>query len=335
MNMSTKSELFINERKEYWTRLSGLIERIYRKGYHSLSVEESLEIPNLYRKICTDAETAHTLKLSPDTLAFIDNLVQQAHNLLYSTQKRTPEKFWRFFTHMFPASFARNWLYIAIVFILFFGSGLTAYLLVINNPELALHILPEAQIEQMRQMYSDDIENSRDLGMNFYMAGFYISNNISIAFLSFCLGITFGLGTIYIIFQNGLTIGTIAAVIVSAGYGKNFGSFVLAHSSFELLGIVLAGGAGLAIGVSMIMTSDEPKLTTIGKKARDVMPIIVVAAFFIFLAAFVEGFISPTGIHIAIKASIAISSAIIVITYSYRVLFLKGARKMVYMLRKR
>ncbi|MCK4797274.1 MAG: hypothetical protein KAT05_07815, partial [Spirochaetes bacterium] len=95
--MSTKSEKFISERKEYWEKLRLIIEKIKKNGYRSLTIYEFQEYPNLYRKTCTDSETAKTLQLSPDTVDYINNLVMQSHNILYSSPKKTFFRFKNFF----------------------------------------------------------------------------------------------------------------------------------------------------------------------------------------------------------------------------------------------
>ena len=44
-----KSERFVMDRKEDWEKLKGILLRINKKGYRSLSEEEIKEFPNLYR----------------------------------------------------------------------------------------------------------------------------------------------------------------------------------------------------------------------------------------------------------------------------------------------
>ena len=200
--MSTKSEKFIQERKEYWEKLGNIIIKINKNNYKSLSVEEFQEFPNLYRKTCTDSETAKTMQLSPDTVEYINNLVLQSHNILYSSPKKTFQKLKIFFIHDFPQSFLKNIIPILIIFFLFFGVSIITFITLYLNPQYAKYVLPEELINFMKSAYKDNVE--RDIYSNIKMAGFYISNNISIAFASFVLGITFGIGTIYLVFYNSI-----------------------------------------------------------------------------------------------------------------------------------
>ena len=319
--MSTKSEKFILERKEYWEKTYNIITQIEEKGITSLSEEDFLEFPNLYRKICTDSQTAKMLDLSPDLIEYVANLTTNAHTILYSSPKKSADRFFDFFSHDFPFAFFKNWIYILVIFILFFGSAILTGVIVYKNPQYVNNILPKQSIEQMKDMYKNEMQY--DLSQRFYMAGFYISNNISIAFTSFVLGVTFGLGTILEVLYNGMVIGAVTGLLISAGSGTIFFNFVVAHSAFELLGIVLSAGAGFAIGSSLIVAKDEKRSHIFAKKAREVVPIVLVAGFFIFTAAFIEGFISPSKIDIKIKISVAIFSCLIIIIYSYKVFFTK------------
>lgn len=342
----SKSERFVIDRQNYWLKLEGILRKIKGRGITSLTAEENREFPNLYRKICTDSELSKTLELSPDTQDYINKLLQHSHNTLYASPKRGFTQLAHFFNYDFPMAFFKNYIPILVIFLLFFGLGLLTFTVIYLNPDYAPYILSEDLIEHMVDSYSQDV--TRSTYENIYMAGFYIRNNVSIAFSSFAAGVTYGLFTLYLIIYNAVIIGGVAGVVVSAGHGSSFASFVLAHSSLELLGICLAGGAGLSLGLSMIITTEERRGVRFVKKARELVPIILMAGFFITLAAFVEGFISPTRYGLpfpeemvtaereglfrtigwVIKGTIALVSALFMILYSYKILFLKIYKKL-------
>jgi uncharacterized membrane protein SpoIIM required for sporulation len=318
--MATQSSKFIEERGEYWERLRNIILKIRKGGYRRLSLEEFQDFPNLYRKTCTDSETAKTLKLQPDTVEYINLLVLQAHNILYATPKKTLARFLRFFFHDFPHALAKNFFPIAVVLVLFFGAGSIAFFAVYVNPENARALLPEYTLESIKHAYADaPLRSAPD---NILMAGFYISNNVTIAFASFILGVTFGLLTLFIVFYNAVTIGGILGLIVSSGYGENLGSFIIAHSVFELLGLCIAGGAGLAVGLSMIKATQEKRSLAVAAKAHEVVPLFIVAGIFIVIAALIEGFISASPVPVFIKILIAVVSLLFIIFYS-NIVFIK------------
>jgi uncharacterized membrane protein SpoIIM required for sporulation len=324
---------FIAERKEYWERLRVITVKLKRGGYRRLSPEEARDFPNLYRKTCTDSETAKTLKLPPDTLEYVNALVLQAHSLLYASPRKTFRRLARIFWPDFPQAFAGNIVAIAVIFFLFFGVAAIAFFAVYLHPENAASMLPSYALDSIKNAYRE--APLRSASENIVMAGFYISNNVTIAFASFILGLTFGLLTIYLVFYNALVIGGVLGLVASSGYGANLFSFVIAHSACELLGLCLAGGAGLAVGVALVTAGDEKRSLVLARKARAVVPLFLVAGIFITLAAFIEGFISASPVSLAVKIAIALLSFSGIAFYAPFVFWRRFWQKLAALLKRR
>ena len=312
-----QSSKYIAERKDTWERLRALIQKIKKKGYRRLTPAEAQDFPNLYRKVCTDVETARTLKLAPDMIAYINSIVLQAHSLLYASPKKTLRRIGSFFGHDYPLAFAKNLKFVLIMAILFFGVGAVTFTAVYHHPEYADDIIPG----YLKETFKDT--PLRTPSENIAMAGFYIMNNVTIAFGSFLLGVTFGVLTLYLVFYNALVIGAVLGATAAAGYGDNLFSFIIAHSSLELIGICIAAGAGLAIGVNMVVARDEKRSLTFTGKAHEVVPLFIVAGCFITLAAFIEGFVSASPVPLPVKIAIATGSFLGIIVYSPLVLWRK------------
>lgn len=305
-----QSSKFIAERKESWERLRLLTRKIRRAGYRRLTPAEAQDFPNLYRKVCTDAQTARTLRLAPDMIAYVNTIVLQAHNVLYTSPRKTLRRLGTFFAHDYPHAFAKNLRYILIMTVLFFSVGIITFTAVYHHPEYANDLIPG----YLKDTFKD--APLRSAADNISMAGYYIMNNVTIAFGSFLLGVTFGVLTLYVIFYNALVIGAVLGLTASAGYGHNLFSFIIAHSSLELLGMCLAAGAGLAIGVSLVVAGDEKRSRTFTGKAHEVVPLFIMAGIFITLAAVIEGFISASALWLPGKVGIAVVTFLGIIAYS-------------------
>jgi uncharacterized membrane protein SpoIIM required for sporulation len=89
--------------------------------------------------------------------------------------------------------------------------------------------------------------------------------------------------------------------------GKHFFHFVTAHAPFELTAIVLSAGAGLRLGVSWIVTHGLTRTASLLKAAKEAMPVMGAAMILFFLAALIEGFVSPSGLSYEwVKAPVAV-----------------------------
>ena len=123
--------------------------------------------------------------------------------------------------------------------------------LVYYRPDLILSVVDAATAAQFEQMYSsaaESIGRTRDAGDDWTMFGFYIRNNVGVAFQCFASGLAAGLGSIFFLVYNGALFGAVAGYLAERGLGDTFFSFVVTHGSFELTAIVLSGAAGLKLG---------------------------------------------------------------------------------------
>ena len=92
----------------------------------------------------------------------------------------------------------------------------------------------------------------QDRATDWTMFGFYIRNNIGVAFQCFAGGLFTGLGTLFFLAYNGVFSGAVAGYLAQRGLSPTFFSFIATHSAFELTAIVLSGAAGLRIGHALI-----------------------------------------------------------------------------------
>ena len=84
------------------------------------------------------------------------------------------------------------------------------------------------------------------------MASQIFTNNIGVTFYAFAGGLLLGLGTLYVLLQNGVMLGVVAGLAIGAGNGQSFFELVTAHGVLELSCIIVAGSAGLRLGWSII-----------------------------------------------------------------------------------
>lgn len=321
--MKTLSHSFYENNLESWTRLEELNRRIRCKGQKSLNEEEVEMYPGLYRKLCGDLAEARLKRLSPDLMAYLNQLVSTAHQNLYSgkgTFRRNSTALFQslagvFFQKTLAGALQRHSRILLTTFLLFFGSYFLSTWLVYQNPSLAQVIVPEQVLDMMEESYSSAMENERDGMASTAMFSYYIQHNTSIALISFATGIIFGLGTLYFVIYNGLLLGAVSGYVFSLGFTRNFLVFVTAHSVFELSGLVLSGTAGLLLGLTIISPGTDSRKRALHKIKKDLLSLVAMAALLIASAAVIEGFISPQPIAYGIKFSIMLLAATLEISY--------------------
>jgi uncharacterized membrane protein SpoIIM required for sporulation len=135
---------------------------------------------------------------------------------------------------------------------------------------------------------------SRASETDFQMFGFYIMNNISIGFRTFASGLLLGIGTLVILFYNGVTIGAVAGHLTQMGFGETFWPFVSGHSAFELTAIVICGCAGLVLASAIFSPGLMTRSEALVRAGRESIVLVLGAAMMLLIAAFIEAFWSSS-----------------------------------------
>ena len=176
-------------------------------------------------------------------------------------------------------------------------------------------VLTQSMIHQLEENFSEPLAG-RPPEANLVMAGFYIQHNTSIGLKCFAGGLLIIPGLFVTMFNGGFlgaSFGYMARPDVAAG--ENFFQFVTAHGPFELTAIVLSAGAGLRLGVSLLVTHGFTRVDSLRRTANEAMPIMGAAMILFFLAACTEAFLSPSGLPYVMKAAFAIVASAALMFY--------------------
>jgi len=193
------------------------------------------------------------------------------------------------------------------------------FAIVLLFPEMVYSILDQNTVAKIESMYDPALEKfgrERQSDSDFLMFGYYIKNNIGIAFQCFAGGIIATLGTLFFIIYNGIFFGAIDGHIINVGYQETFYSFVAGHSSYELTGIVLSGAAGLQLGWAVISPGNYSRRQALINAGKKSMQLVYGAIFLLLIAAFVEAFWSSmSSIPSMTKYVVGIAGWILVVAY--------------------
>ncbi len=289
---------FVAKRSARWDELERLL---VDKGLHRLPPATISRIAALYRTICADLMRARSLGIGSDVTGHLDVLASRAHNALYAPKPYRLRALWELIVFGFPRAFRANWRFNLLAFVLFYLPFVVGIVGALHSTEFAEGILPRSMLHAMEEAYSHGFDDGRATGADAAMAGFYVHNNVGIAFRCFATGILFGFGSMFFLVYNGLVTGAVLGHVLHVGHGVNILTFVCGHSPFELNAIVIAGGAGLQMGYSLVRTEGLTRTASLRKRAPELFSQISGAAFMLLIAAAIEGFWSPSSIPPPVK----------------------------------
>lgn len=292
---------WLEKRKPYWARLEQLVQ-ISGRGVSALSHSELQELGLLYRQTASDLAAVREDASSKQLAVYLNQLLGRSHNLIYHGQKKKVSGIVHFYGETYPRVFRETLPLTLIALAIFAVTGIAAWIVTIHDPGFAQRLLGPGMMEtiERREMWTHSVIAIKPLASSGIM-----TNNLSVAFSTFALGITAGLGTIWMLVFNGLLIGVIGAATWKAGMALQLWSFVAPHGVLELPAIFISGGAGLEIARGLLFPGFLPRKQSLaqagGRGARlllGTIPMLVVAGV-------IEGFFSPSGAPVKMKFLLA------------------------------
>jgi uncharacterized membrane protein SpoIIM required for sporulation len=255
---------------------------------------DAVQFAARYRLLCQRLALARHRRYGADLVAWLNELAMRGHSQLY---KRASIHWLRnvvdVLTLEFPRALRRQWKSQLAALSLFLLPAGAAFVAIRLAPDLVYHFIDVAQVRDMESMYdpaSDHFLRARASGDDVQMFGFYIANNIGIAFRTFASGLLFGVGSALFIAYNGLLLGAVAAHLSEAGMARTFFPFVIGHGAFELPAIVMAGGTGLALGFALLSPRGRTRVEALQMAAQEAVPVIYGFTTCLLLAAVLEAF---------------------------------------------
>jgi uncharacterized membrane protein SpoIIM required for sporulation len=314
---------FITSSRPTWERLTEDLDRARRRGVTSLPPAELRRLNDDYRRAAADLAYAQTHFPDTDTMAYLNSLVARAHGELYGSTPRRGARVWRFVSVEYPALLRAEWKMLALSAVLLLGAMAAAYLIAHVDYPLGRLFLPP----DLRDNVADRFQSGQQSGDSAALVAPLLSaqitiNNIQVSLTAFAGGMTFGALTAWALIQNGLLVGALAAVYAEAGLSLQFWSLVVPHGALEIPAIIVAGGAGLVLGRTLISPGDMPRLEALRRAARPAIRMVLGAIPLFIVAGLVEGFVTPRPIDPWLK--IAFGAALFALLAAYVVFAGRG-----------
>ncbi|AUC80930.1 stage II sporulation protein M [Lacinutrix sp. Bg11-31] len=301
---------FVKQNKEKWIA--------FEKSLHNNIKINPDTLASYYIQLTNDLAYAQTYYPESKTLSYLNSLASQAHQKIYITKKETSNKIVSFWKYEFPLFFKQYHKTLLYTFLFFMAAVVIGAVSTLNDDSFVRLILGDAYVN----MTIENIEkgepmavykSSGEIGM---FLGITI-NNIRVGIFAFAMGILFSVGTIYVLFSNGIMLGAFITFFYNHGVLEKT-STVWLHGTIEISVIVIAGCAGLVMGNSFLFPKTYSRRVSFMKGAKDGLKIMVSTFPFFIIAGFIEGFITRYGdnMHWVISYSIILAS-VALISYYY------------------
>lgn len=314
------AEDFILAKRKSWERLTDLTKGA-QSNIVGLSAADLQELGRLYRQTTSDLAQARRDYPGHPVTVYLNDLVAQGHSAIYREQiSSSTAKIKHYFAVLLPQTFRQTLPFTLIAFLVFLIPALVGAVIAAGDPNAGVALMPglEGAVDDMRvgREWWLDINTDGQGGS----AAFILTNNISVSFRAFIGGLSIGLFTLYILYQNGLMLGILSGAAHNLNFSSNLWGFVAAHGVVELSIIFISGGAGLQLAWAILHPGLLSRRAALVAAARRTFILAGAIVIFLIAAGLIEGFISPSNLPFWVKLSVAIGSG--AAFYSY--LFLAG-----------
>ena len=266
-----------------------------------MSAPELRDLGLLYRQAAADLSGVRADPTSRTLEEYLNRLVGRAHNLVYSGRHVTFGSLWEFLLHGYPRLLRQMLPYLGLATAVFLGTFCLGMLLQLLRPDFAALWLGPAMMDKINrhEMWTDAV-----LSMKPQASSQIMTNNMSVCFLTFAAGITGGLGTLFLLFNNGLQIGTVLACCAQHGMAGSLLAFMVSHGALEIPSIMLAGAAGLRLGAGILFPGQLRRRDALAEAGTQAVQLVSVTIPMLIVAGSFEAFLSPTHAPVALKCAV-------------------------------
>jgi uncharacterized membrane protein SpoIIM required for sporulation len=276
-----------------WERLDRIVSRIEKRSIRSLSDEDLLALPALYRTTLSSLSVARDTSLDRALITYLERLCTRAYFQIYGVKTPAWRQLTGFFARGWPGAVRSLWRETLFCVALTAGAALLAFLLIRSDPTWFYSIIPQGLAEGR-----DPTTSTAALRSTLYssdhdwlavFATFLFTHNSQIAIFAFALGFAFGIPTVLLILYNGLMLGAFFAIFAAKGLGPNVAGWLMIHGTTEIFAICISGAAGIRIGLAMAFPGRASRMDSVVEAGRTAATAMAGAVIMLAVAGLLEG----------------------------------------------
>jgi uncharacterized membrane protein SpoIIM required for sporulation len=288
---------FLASEQPHWAQLEGILNKLEAEPNLRMSLDQLRHFHLLFERASADLARISTFAAEPATRRYLENLVARAYGDIHETRERQGRiRPLQWFFQTLPQTFRRRirafYFSLAITLV---GCAFGGFAIALD-PESKPALMPFSHLLQdpaQRVAEEESATNDRLSGHKSSFSAFLMTHNIKVSIFTLAMGMTWGVGTMILLFYNGIMIGAIAVDYVRAGQTKFLLGWLLPHGAAEIPAILIAGQAGLMLAVALIGWGKRvPLRARLREISQDLVTLIFGIGLLLVWAGFVEAFLS-------------------------------------------
>ena len=306
-----KEVVFLQKNKKRWEEFDAYFTEGRRHDPDRMA--------ELYIQLTDDLAYAQTYYPQSKTTQYLNELTLKAHRIIYVNKREKTNRISKFWKFEYPKIMFDNKKYVLYSFIIFFISVLIGIISSAYDDNFVRLILGDNYVN----MTLDNIEHGDPMAV--YKTANEVDmflgislNNLFVAFRAFVFGIFLSIGTGYVLFQNGVMLGSFQYFFYKYGLLYESVKVIWIHGTLEIFAIIVAGAAGLRLGNSILFPGTYSRSKSFQKGVLQGIKMMFGLIPVFITAAFLEGFVTRlTKMPEVLSLSLIFLSLLFIIYYFY------------------
>ena len=278
------------------------------KQYQYEAVTDPDEMAHQFTELVNDLGYSKTFYPQSKVTQYLNGLASKIYLGIYKNKREESSRIWRFWKTELPLTVRKYHRELLYSFLLFTAFAVMAAFSTAQDQSFVRGVLGNDYVE----MTEDNIARGDPFGVykdknKVEMFLTIALNNVKVSFMVFVGGLLLSIGTVWMLFENGMMLGAFQTFFFLKDMGWQSVLVVWVHGTLEISAIIIAGGAGLIVGNSILFPGTHRRLHSLKRGAKDGLKLMIGLVPVFIVAAFLEGFITrystmPKAISISILA---------------------------------
>jgi uncharacterized membrane protein SpoIIM required for sporulation len=287
------------------------------KQYQYEASSDPDEMAHQFTELVNDLGYSKTYYPHSKVTQYLNGLASRIYLGIYKNKKEESSRLFRFWKTELPLTVRKHHRELLYSFLIFTSFAIMAAFSAAHDETFIRGILGNGYVE----MTEENIQNGDPFGVykDNERTSMFIRialNNIKVSFITFVAGFLLSIGTVWFLFKNGVMVGAFQYMFFAKGLGLQSVLVIWIHGTLEISAIIIAGGAGLIVGNSILFPGTHKRMDSLKKGTRDGVKLMIGLVPVFIVAAFLEGFITRySSMPKAISISILASSFVFILWY--------------------
>lgn len=244
--------------KPFWDELEMMLNRLESESASTMGIERAARFYYLYQRTSSALARLDGLAAPPEFRRYLETLVARGYGEIHSA-KESSSRFspLEWFKNSFPRTFRRHIRQFRLAVAVTIAGAIFGAAVLLLAPEEKSSILPFSHLHGTPQerVAKEEAGAGSDRHLDSHKATFsgsLMTHNTRVSILCMASGITWGLGTLLLLFYNGVILGAVCLDYLNASQGLFLAGWLLPHGVIEIPAILIGGQAGFVLAGALI-----------------------------------------------------------------------------------